>query len=177
MKTNINHRKSGGSPLESVLVALYSLIIASLPVGYYIFSPRVDQQEIPFEMGLVVERLKVGDGWIHMQRKDIETIAKALKDGTVTSKHLKQDGDSWIREQNLRVDVREAKIFLSKLQFIESKSCYRLRKWEVEEADMLVEKIKTQMNSPFATEEGLVITQGDLDLIVYRIHNTVLRPK
>jgi hypothetical protein len=177
VKANINHHKSGGTFLEGVLAMVYSLIIASLPVGFYLFSPEVDKQEVSFEMASVVERLKVGDDWIHMQRKDIETMSKALKDGTITSKHLKQDGDSWIREQKLRVDVREAKIFLSQLQSVEKRSCNRLRKWEVEESDRLVEKIEAQLQSPFAQEEGLDITKADLDLIIYRIHSAVMSPK
>ena len=176
MKTNIRYLKSGGTILESLLVMSYALILVLVPISTFFKRTCSEQSEIPFEISRAIEGLEKGDGWIHIQRADIEKVSKALKDGVITSLCLRRDGDAWIAEQTLRVNIREALVFWAQIKGMESKASFGFKKSAIMEAEKLALLIEEKFDAPYAKEEGLTISKAQIELALYHISHHGMEP-
>jgi len=176
MKTKTHFLKIGSTFVECLFIIISSFATLIFTVGFFSLKPNFKEDKIPFEIMEAIESLENKDDWIHMQRKHIEMVSKALTDGIITSKDLKQDGDAWVREQNLRVNIREAKIYWSQLQDLGENARYGLSKWQISEAERLAKLIEEQFDMPYANEEGLTVSKTDLEFSLYRVHHHGSKP-
>lgn len=162
--------------MECVFIIICTLATLVFSVGLFTFRSKFEDEKFPFEIVEAIENLENKKGMIHMQRKRVEMVAKALKDGVITSKDLRQNGDSWIKEQTLRINIREAKIYWSQLQYLGEEARGGLSLAQKTEAERLAKLIEEQLGMPYAVEEGLTVSKSDLEFCLYRVHHHGSKP-
>ena len=171
MKTKTYFLKIGSTFVECLFVLVCAFATLIFSVGFFTFKPKSEKDKVPYEVKEAMENLKNNIGWVDMQRKEVKIIAKALSDGIITSADLKKDGDAWIQEQYLRINIREAKVYWSQLQNWGERARSGLSKAQISDAERLAKLIEEQLDMPYKNEEGLTVSKSDLVSVLYRVHH------
>lgn len=177
VKTKKNIFKAGGTFVECIFIVLCILATLIFSAGLFTFKPKFEKEKYPFEIMEALDDLENKEGMIHMQRKRVEMVSKALKDGVITSKDLHQNGDDWVKEQNLRINIREAKIYWFQLQALGEEARFGISTAQKFEAERLSKLIEKQFDMPYAKEEGLTVLKSDLEFCLYRVSHHGSKPE